>query len=276
MVDGAVDRLAREPRLGEPGHPGDGEDGGPPVLPGDQHLIAASQRAEAVEDRRGAVPGHVPGDDGRPERAGCRPAREPASAAGSSGTSISPSVVEPELDQPSIGRRSWGWTPPPGPTPAAPDPVIRSRTSGSVPDRLAVDLRAVGVGRARGASTVRSARSGAPARAGVRRGRPGQGRPDQQRRPAGPARRRSPARTGRLGGRSARTPLDPARATARHRSPAVGARGRRQSATPSRQQQEQRPRRREGRVQAQPPEHRRSRPRRAPDPLRRPPGRRRR
>src|SRR5215212_10738953 len=76
MVDGAIDCPGREPRLRKAGHPADSKDGNLPILSGNGHLIAAPHAAEAVKHRR-AVPGHMPGDDGRPKGAWCGPAREP-------------------------------------------------------------------------------------------------------------------------------------------------------------------------------------------------------
>jgi hypothetical protein len=97
MVDGAINCLGREARLRIAGHSADSKDGNLPILSGNGHFIAAPHAAEALKHRR-AVPGHVPGDDGRPKGTWSRPSSEPTSDGRVWRLHLS-FAVEPQLDQ---------------------------------------------------------------------------------------------------------------------------------------------------------------------------------
>jgi hypothetical protein len=107
MVDLAVNRPGREPRLRESAHPGDTEDGSFPILSGNGHFIAGPHGAQAVEDCGSAVPSNVPGDDGRPECTRCGPSREPASDGRVSWYLHRSIGVEPKVDQPRLDTNPW-------------------------------------------------------------------------------------------------------------------------------------------------------------------------
>jgi hypothetical protein len=97
MVDRAVNCPGRKPRPRKAGHPADSKDGNFAILSGNGHLIAAPHAAEAVKHSR-AVPGHVPGDDGRPKGTWCRPSSEPTSD-GRVGRLHLSARPQPKLDQ---------------------------------------------------------------------------------------------------------------------------------------------------------------------------------
>ena len=106
VVDLAINRPGREPRLGESGHPGDSEDGSSPILSCNDHLIAAPHGAQAAEDCW-PIPGDVPRDNSRPKCTRCGPSSEPASFRRVLWHLHRSIRLEPKVDQPRLDTNAW-------------------------------------------------------------------------------------------------------------------------------------------------------------------------